>query len=76
MNEAMLAARPEYPKMLYVHSPEIFIYGRWWDVEVILASTPYGPRMTPAPQPTVENYEDMLMTLGLFRRMEVLSYVR
>jgi len=51
-----------------------FAYGQWWDVEVIKASVPYTPRMVKAPVPTVENYENK--TLDLFRKMEVLTYVR
>lgn len=53
---------------------EFFAYGCWWNKEVILASTPYAPRMIPAPQPSMENYESI--TMNLFRRMEVLSHVR
>jgi len=52
---------------------EFFAYGQWWDKEVIEASVPYTPRMSLAPAPTLENYEDQQM--NLFRRMEVLSYV-
>jgi len=53
---------------------KFYAYGSWWDKEVIEASTPYAPRMTPAPQPTLKNYETIDM--DLFRRMEVLGYVR
>ena len=53
---------------------EFFAYGQWWETEVILASTPYAPRMIPAPVPILENYEST--TMSLFRKMEVLSYVR
>lgn len=51
-----------------------FAYGQWWEIEVIKASVPYAPRMTVAPVPTLENYENQ--TMDLFRKMEVLTYVR
>jgi hypothetical protein len=53
---------------------EFFAYGQWWDKEVVEASVPYTPRMSSAPAPTLENYESL--TMDLFRRMEVLGYVR
>jgi hypothetical protein len=53
---------------------EFMAYGQWWETEVILASTPYAPRMSPAPVPTVEQYE--ALDQSLFRRMEVLSYTK
>ena len=36
---------------------EFYANGQWWEKEVILASTPYAPRMVAAPIPTVETYE-------------------
>lgn len=53
---------------------EFFANGQWWNKEVIKASVPYSPRMMRAPMPTVENYESI--TLDLFRKMEVLDYVK